>query len=67
MRLLIDQGKITSQYRPSENAPWKDVGRGDIPAEGSPRVGVMSGGAPQEAERYARFRGFRIVELPRDK
>ena len=29
------------------------------------KVGVMSGGAPKDAERSVRFRGFRIVEVAR--
>jgi regulation of enolase protein 1 (concanavalin A-like superfamily) len=63
MRLLIADGKITSQYRPSEKDEWKDVGRSDAPAGGPARVGVMAGGAPKDAGREVRFRSFRILEL----
>jgi regulation of enolase protein 1 (concanavalin A-like superfamily) len=64
IRLLIAEEKITAQYRPTEKEAWKTVGRSDFPAKGPARVGVMAGGAPKEAERYVRFRGFRIVENP---
>ena len=62
MRLVIDGGKITSQYRPTEKEAWKVVGQSDLPAAGTARVGVMAGGVPKDAERYVRFRTFRIVE-----
>jgi hypothetical protein len=41
------------------------VGQSDVPAKGAARVGVMAGGAPKEAERYVRFRAFRILEINR--
>jgi len=63
MRLVIDGGKITSQYRPTEKEAWKVVGQSDLPAAGTARVGVMAGGVPKDAERYVRFRAFRIVEI----
>jgi regulation of enolase protein 1 (concanavalin A-like superfamily) len=63
MRLVISGGKITSQFKPSEKEAWKTVGQSDIPAAGTARVGVMAGGAPKEAERYVRFRSFRILEI----
>jgi hypothetical protein len=60
IRLVISAGMFTSQYRSTEKEPWRDVGQGEIPAEGPPRVGVVAGGAPREAERHVRFRAFRI-------
>jgi regulation of enolase protein 1 (concanavalin A-like superfamily) len=67
MRLVIFEGKFTSQYRPSEKEEWKIVGQSDVPAQGAARVGVMAGGAPKEAERYVRFRSFRILEIAKPK
>ena len=63
MRLVLADGKITSQYRTTEKDAWKDVGQSELPAKGPGRVGVMLGGAPKDAERYVRFRAFRILEL----
>jgi regulation of enolase protein 1 (concanavalin A-like superfamily) len=65
VRLLISGGKIVTQYRPTEKDAWKEVGKSDAPAKGdaAARVGVMAGGAPKDAERYARFRSFRILEV----
>jgi regulation of enolase protein 1 (concanavalin A-like superfamily) len=67
MRLLIADGKITAQYRPSEKDGWKAVGQSDVPGGGEARVGVMAGGAPKDAERYVRFRAFRIVEIGKEE
>jgi regulation of enolase protein 1 (concanavalin A-like superfamily) len=67
LRLLIADGKITSQYRPTEKDEWKTVGQSDAPASGPGRVGVMCGGAPRDAERYVSFRSFRILEIAKDK
>jgi regulation of enolase protein 1 (concanavalin A-like superfamily) len=67
MRLVISGGKISTQYRPSEKEAWKVVGQSDIPAQGTVRVGVMAGGAPKDAERYVRFRAFRILEIDSGK
>jgi regulation of enolase protein 1 (concanavalin A-like superfamily) len=67
MRLVIHGGKITTQYRPSEKEAWKVVGETDLPAKGVGRVGVMCGAAPKDAERYVRFRTFRILEVAEKK
>ncbi len=63
MRLLIAEGKIAALYKPSNEEQWKVVGQSDVPVQGAARVGVMAGGAPQESEREARFRDFRILEI----
>ena len=55
--------EITTQFKPTEKDEWKVVGRSDIPSPGDLRVGIMTGGTPQEAERYTRFRHFRVVEI----
>ena len=62
LRLVVSGGKITTMYKPSDEQEWKVVGQSEIPAQGKARVGVMAGGAPPEAERYVRFRSFRILE-----
>jgi regulation of enolase protein 1 (concanavalin A-like superfamily) len=63
MRLVIDGGKITTQFKPAEKGDWKVVGVSDMPMKTPARVGVMCGGAPKDAERHARFHGFRILEI----
>ena len=67
MRLLIAGGKITAQYRPSAKEGWMTVGESDVPARGEARVGVTAGGAPKDAERYVRFRAFRVLEIAKQE
>jgi regulation of enolase protein 1 (concanavalin A-like superfamily) len=61
LRLLVSGTTVTSQYRESEKDDWQTVGRSELPAAGRARVGVMTGGAPKDAERFVRFKSFRIV------
>ncbi len=63
LRLLVSKKTVIAQYRVSEKDDWKDVGKSELPASGEARVGVMAGGAPKDAERFARFEHFRIVRL----
>jgi beta-xylosidase len=62
LRLLIADGKATSFFRSTEKDEWKKVGQFELPVKGEPRVGIGSGGGPKDAERWARFSRFRIVE-----
>lgn len=63
MRLVIDGGKIRTEFKPAGEAAWKLVGASEMPTKTPAKVGLMCGGAPKEAERYVKFRGFRIVEI----
>ena len=67
MRLLISEGKIATQFRPSEKDEWKTVAQSDFPSQAAARVGVMAGGAPKDAEHTVRFKAFRILEITPDK
>ncbi|MBM3996111.1 MAG: DUF1349 domain-containing protein [Planctomycetes bacterium] len=63
LRLVIDGVKATTHFKPADDAAWKTVGQSALPSMKEGRIGVMAGGAPKDADRYVRFRGFRIVEL----
>ncbi len=63
LRLLVSGKTVVSQYRASEKDDWKDVGKSELPVGGKAKVGVTAGGAPKDAERFARFEHFRIVRL----
>ena len=67
LRLVVTGNKITAQYRATEKDKWKDVGQNDMPSKAVARVGMMTGGAPNDGTRHVRFRSFRIVELAGDK
>jgi regulation of enolase protein 1 (concanavalin A-like superfamily) len=63
LRLVVNRTKVISQYRQSPDGAWQTVGESPRPERGNPRVGITSGGTPASAERYVRFRDFRIIEL----
>jgi hypothetical protein len=63
LRLVASATRIISQYRKSTEGAWQTVGETTFPMRGEPRVGISSGGTPEDAERYAWFRHFRILEL----
>ena len=62
LRLVIDKGIITTQYKPAEKEARKAVGKANFTSP-TARVGIMAGGAPKDAERYVRFHSFRILEV----
>jgi len=61
-RLVIIGGKATAYYRQSDKEDWRKMGQVDLPSKGEPRVGLNAGGGPPNAERWARFSHFRILE-----
>jgi putative membrane-bound dehydrogenase-like protein len=64
LRLLIGRESITTQFRTSAEEKWRTVGRSPLPASAAKaRVGLMCGGAPKDADRFVRFRQFRILAV----
>jgi regulation of enolase protein 1 (concanavalin A-like superfamily)/pimeloyl-ACP methyl ester carboxylesterase len=63
LRLVASGANVVSQYRHSAEGAWQTVGESTLPVRGEPKVGITSGGTPEDAARYARFRNFRILEL----
>lgn len=41
---------------------WRKMGQVDLPSKGEPKVRLNAGGDPQNAERWAHFSHFRILE-----
>jgi hypothetical protein len=58
---------LTSGIPPEGNGQAPGVEVFPAPAKGEIRVGVMAGGAPKDAERYVRFRGFRLPEIAKEE
>lgn len=63
LRLQIADQKATTFCRATDKDEWKKVGQFDLPVKGEPRVGMTCAGAPKEADSWARFRHFRIIEM----
>jgi regulation of enolase protein 1 (concanavalin A-like superfamily) len=64
LRLVVTRTKVISQYRESAEGAWRTVGESPLPEGKGAKAGLTSGGTPADAERFARFREFRILELP---
>jgi hypothetical protein len=68
LRLEIADGKIIGKFRGQPEDDWLTIGVSDLPAParaGRAMVGLLTGGAPADAFRVARFRDFRILTLQR--
>lgn len=63
LRFKIAGDEITGQVRETGGAEWRVVGKMKLPSTEKARIGIMSGGAPKNGERTARFSGFRIFRL----
>jgi regulation of enolase protein 1 (concanavalin A-like superfamily) len=61
-RLVIAGDKATGYYRQTDNESWQKMGRVDLPTKGKAKAGLNAGGGSQDAERWARFSHFRIIE-----
>lgn len=61
-RLRITGGKATGYYRQTDKEDWRTMGQVDLPSKGEAKAGLNAGGGPQDAERWARFTHFRILE-----
>jgi regulation of enolase protein 1 (concanavalin A-like superfamily) len=61
LRMVLSGGKATGFYRATEKDEWKKVGTCDLPSEIDCRFGVVAGAGPKDAERWARFRDFRVL------
>lgn len=61
-RLVITDGKATGYYRQTDKEDWRKMGQVDLPSKGEAKVGLNAGGGPSNAERWARFSHFRILE-----
>ena len=65
LRLVVADGKVTAQFRETENENWTTVGEKPLPGTGPAKGGMIAGGAPKNPERLTTFKNFRILQLPK--
>jgi regulation of enolase protein 1 (concanavalin A-like superfamily) len=63
LRLQLRGNKAIGLYRATVKDEWKKMGECDLPAASEFRLGLAAGGGPKDAERWARFRDFRVLSL----
>lgn len=61
VRFLASGDAIRGQYRPAGAPDWRDAAECPLPKQGEPKVSLQVYQGPQDADRWAGFRGFRIV------
>jgi regulation of enolase protein 1 (concanavalin A-like superfamily) len=70
LRLEVAHGKITGKFRGDPEEDWQTIGTSSLPIpskKSKPRVGLLSGGAPEKAIRLVRFWDFRILTFSKPK
>ncbi|MCC6353960.1 MAG: hypothetical protein IT577_08735 [Verrucomicrobiae bacterium] len=61
VRFIASGDTIRGQYRPTGTEGWKDAAECLLPKRGEPKVSLQVYQGPKDAERWARFSGFRVV------
>ncbi len=70
LRLEVANGKISGKIRGSAEDAWQTIGRSALPIpakDSKARVGLHTGGAPEGAGRFVRFRDFRVLTIQKPK
>jgi regulation of enolase protein 1 (concanavalin A-like superfamily) len=62
LRLEVAGTTITGKFRASTKDAWQTLGQDKLPVKGEARVGLITGYGPKNAEHFARFRDFRILQ-----
>lgn len=62
LRMELSGGKAKGLFRASEKDNWQVLGQCDLPLKGEPRVGLITGYAPQKSDHESRFSKFRILQ-----
>ena len=67
LRLKVQSGRVTGQWRLKTTDAWSDAGACDFDAKKNPRFGLFTQNGPKDQVRWVRFDNFAIVELASDK
>jgi regulation of enolase protein 1 (concanavalin A-like superfamily) len=63
LRLTVDGNNITGFTRADEKAEWRKIGTCELPGEGKARIALQTHHGPANAEHWARFEQFRVLEI----
>jgi hypothetical protein len=67
LRFRVKGTHIVGEYRATPTDPWREVGHGELPVNGPPRVGFHAGYAPKkDLNRWASFSHFKMAELAKE-
>ncbi len=63
LRLQVQAGRVTGQWRLQPDDAWSDAGSSEFDAPGDPRFGLFTQNGPQDEVRWVRFDDFAVVQL----
>lgn len=63
LRLQVQAGRVTGQWRLQPDDAWSDAGTCEFEAKGDPRFGLFTQNGPQNEVRWVRFDDFAIGQL----
>lgn len=63
LRLVVEGQTITGYSQADGKNDWNQVGRCELPAEGAAKLTLQTHHGPSDAEHWARFERFRVLEL----
>ena len=64
LRMQVSRRGVKSYYRPSKKDRWDALGECALPGNADVRIGLLAAYGDAGVERWVRFRGVRILELP---
>jgi regulation of enolase protein 1 (concanavalin A-like superfamily) len=67
LRLQVQAGRVTGQWRLQPDDAWSDAGTCEFEAQGAPRFGLFTQNGPQNEVRWVRFDDFAVGELSADR
>ncbi len=63
LRLRVQAGRLTGQWRLQPGDPWSDAGTCEFDAKGEPRFGLFTQNGPPNEIRWVRFDDFAVCAL----
>jgi regulation of enolase protein 1 (concanavalin A-like superfamily) len=62
VRFLVSGDSLKGQYRATGEKEWRTAGECTLPKNGDPKISLQVYQGPADAERWGRFKGFKIVK-----
>jgi regulation of enolase protein 1 (concanavalin A-like superfamily) len=63
LRLRVQAGRVTGQWRLKPGDSWSDAGTCEFDAKGEPRFGLFTQNGPRNETRWVRFDDFAVCAL----
>jgi hypothetical protein len=61
-KIVWAAARLSGFYRPAAGGDWVHLGDYDVPPGENPQIGLCAHGGAAESDRWASFKGFRVVK-----